>query len=184
MFGKRKTPDETFKEFRSTIRKNTRMIEREQTRLDRQVIDLKNKLKKYVNEHDDDNSMMIAESIVRNKKAKRNFSAMITRLDSLYNNIILMKAKYGVTEALKISGNMLAELNKAISISEINNIIKKFTFENENAEIREEMIDEVMDEAVSEDDINAEIATEMHSVFNEFNIPMSDEIKQRIMTAI
>lgn len=181
MFAKRKTSEEQFKEFSQCIRKNKRMVEREKNKISKQGIDLKSKLKQFIKESDMDNAMMISQSLIRNKKTLQNFSSMITKLDELYNNIVLMKAKYGVTQALKISGKMMAQLNKSISLEEINNIIKQFSFENEQSEVRDEMIDDIMGTAVEDEEIDDEITKQIHSIFNDANIEMPEEFHNKLI---
>ena len=177
LFGKKVTPEEKLKQFKSSIRKSCREIERERNRLQQQEVKMKQEMKKLAAKGETDSVMILAKDLVRNRAAMKKFLKLGSQLQSLGLRIETIKAQAGVTAALKGAAGAMAQLNRMVNVPQMQAIMMKFMQENEMMDMKSDMVDEQMDDLWDEDgDLEEESVAAYSQIFQEIGIPMPPQL--------
>jgi len=177
LFGKKITPEEKLQNFRKSLRKSAREIERERTRLQQQETKMKNEMKKLSLKGETESAMIIAKDLVRNRAAMKKFLKLGSQLESLGLRIETIKAQTGVSNALKGAAGAMSQLNRMVNVPQMQAIMMKFMQENEMMEMKSEMVDEQMDDLWDEDgEMEEESIAAYSAIFNEIGVPMPPQL--------
>ena len=95
-------------------------------------------------------------------------------MDSILIKVMHMKAEMGVTNALKQAGFMMRAFNNSVNLVQLNAIMQQFMQQNQISETKSEMIDDIINEGVSEEDVESTMVESMVGVFKEMNIPLTN----------
>lgn len=181
LFGKKVSPEEKLKQFRQSLRRSCREIERERTRLQQQETKMKAEMKRLAAKNETESVMILAKDVVRNRAAMHKFLRLSSTLEGLGLRIETIKAQAGVTQALKGAAGAMNQLNKMIKVPELQMIMQKFMMENEMMDMKGEMVDEAMDDLWDEDgDLETETAQQYAQVFTEMGIQMPPELAAQV----
>lgn len=182
LFGKKISPEEKLKQFKQSIRRSCREIERERTRLMTQETKMKQEMKKLAQKGETESVMIIAKDLVRNRAAMHKFLKLSSQLESLGLRIETIKAQAGVTAALKGAAGAMHQLNRMVNVPEMQHIMMKFMQENEMMDMKNEMVDEAMEDMWDdgEMDMEEETAAQYASIFSEMGIAMPPGLAEQL----
>lgn len=173
LFGKKISPEEKLKNFKLSIRKSCREIERERRRLEQNEVKMKNEMKKLAAKNETESVMIIAKDLVRNRSAMKKFLKLGSQLESLGLRIETIKAQAGVTAALKGAAGAMAHLNHMVNLPQMQAIMMKFMQENEMMDMKSEMVDEQMDDLWDDEGtMEEDTAAQYSQIFAEMGIPV------------
>ena len=173
LFDKKPSPDEQFTEFRKNIRRTNRLIEREIRTLQQKEIEIKNKVKTFIKQDENRAAVTIVRDMLRNRQAVSKFRNLQVQMDSILIKVMHMKAEMGVTNALKQAGFMMRAFNQSVNLVQLNAIMQQFMQQNQISETKSEMIDDIINEGVSEEDVESTMVESMMGVFKEMGVPLT-----------
>ena len=181
-FGKTVSPEEKLKQFRQSLRRSCREIERERQRLQNQETKMKAEMKKLAAKGETDSVMIIAKDLVRNRQAMKKFLKLGSQMESLGLRIETLKAQAGVNKALKGAAQAMHQMNRMVNVPQMQMIMQKFMMENEMMEMKGEMVDEAMDDLWEdgETDVEEETAAQYAQIFGEIGIPVPPNIAESL----
>lgn len=182
LFGKTVSPEEKLKQFRQSLRRSCREIERERQRLQNQETKMKADMKKLAAKGEMDSVMIIAKDLVRNRQAMKKFLKLGSQMESLGLRIETLKAQAGVNKALKGAAQAMHQMNRMVNVPQMQAIMQKFMMENEMMEMKGEMVDEAMDDLWEdgETDIEEETAAQYAQIFGEMGIAVPPNIAESL----
>ncbi|KAH0786775.1 vacuolar protein sorting-associated protein 2 1 [Histomonas meleagridis] len=182
LFGKRVTPEEKLKQFKQSLRRSCREIERERSRLQAQETKMKSEMKKLAAKGETESVMIIAKDLVRNRQAMKKFLKLGSQMESLGLRIETIKAQAGVNKALKGAAQAMHQLNRMVNVPQMQMIMQKFMMENEMMDMKGEMVDEAMDDIWEDDetDLEEETAAQYAQIFGEIGIPCPPNIAEQV----
>jgi hypothetical protein len=183
LFDKQISPDDQFREFRKNIRKTNRLIEREIRALQNKEMEIKNKVKSFIQRDENRAAVTIVRDMLRSRQAISKFRNLQVQMDSVLIKVMQMKAEMGVTQALKQAGVMMRVFNQSVNIVQLNAIMQQFMQQNQISEIKSEMIDDIIDEGVDESDVETTMSVAVADVFREMNIPITADLSEAILPA-
>ena len=179
MFAKRVSPDQKLREFKTTIRRGVRGIEREMNRMKRREATLKAEMKRCAARGDQASMLILAKDIVQNRNAMRAFMRLSSQLNSMQMRIEIIKAQSGAQTALKGATIAMHQLNKMVNLPQMQMIMGKFMQENMKMDMMGEMTGEMMDDLWDDEGtMDADAAEQYSTIFTEMGIPMPMEISQ------
>ena len=180
--GKTVSPEEKLKQFRQSLRRSCREIERERQRLQNQETKMKAEMKKLAAKGETDSVMIIAKDLVRNRQAMKKFLKLGSQMESLGLRIETLKAQAGVNKALKGAAQAMHQMNRMVNVPQMQMIMQKFMMENEMMEMKGEMVDEAMDDLWEdgETDVEEETAAQYAQIFGEIGIPVPPNIAESL----
>jgi charged multivesicular body protein 3 len=172
-----KSPEEQMREFKAALRGSVRQIERERRRLERGEEKLKDEMRRLHEGGEADTCLILAEQIVRSRKAQVGFVRLSGQLESLGLRIEILRAQMGVGDALKEAGKALGSLNARSGGSEVVQMLGEFAQQVGLAEATGECMSDVIegifdDGGTIEEDVQGVLA----SVYGEVGIPVPAQL--------
>jgi charged multivesicular body protein 2A len=171
LFGKKISPEERFKNFKQSLRRSVRELERARTRLQNEEIKMKNEIKRLTARGETESVMILCRDLVRNRAAMQQFLKMQSQIEGLGLRIETIKAQAGAAQALKGAAGVMHRLNAMVNVPEMQMIMQKFMMENEMMDMKKELVDEAMDIVTDEDGtIEDDAAAQYARLFDEMGI--------------
>eukprot|EP00302_Diacronema_sp_CCMP2436_P015507 CAMPEP_0179875260 /NCGR_PEP_ID=MMETSP0982-20121206/23448_1 /TAXON_ID=483367 /ORGANISM="non described non described, Strain CCMP 2436" /LENGTH=208 /DNA_ID=CAMNT_0021767353 /DNA_START=87 /DNA_END=709 /DNA_ORIENTATION=- len=176
LFGKQKTPAERLKEYKRTIDRSMRDLDRERTTLERQEGKIKSDIKKMANAGQMDSARIMAKDLVRTRaqvrkfhKLKGHLQAVSLRLTTMQSNAAMAQAMRGVTKAM-------SQMNKAMNIPQMQKIMMEFEKQTDQMEMKEEIMGDAIDDAFEQSDEEEEGDALVNQVLDEIGITMGQQL--------
>ena len=170
LFGQRKSPADIMKQYQRQIKKSIRELDRERTSLERQEKKLMSDIKKAAKDGHMDSAKIMAKDLVRTRgyikkmyKMSSNMSAISLRLQTMSSSAQMAKCMGGVTKAMR-------RMNGKMNMPQMSKIMMEFEKQNEVMGMKEEMMDDAMDDAFADDDDDEEEEKVLGAIFQELGI--------------
>lgn len=152
----KQTPQEAMKEYKRSLDKTCRELEKERNKLIANEKKLNSEMKKMAKQNQVDSVRIMARDLVRTRKYAQKFFRMKTqiqavslRLQTMVSTNQMTKAMCGVTKAMR-------SMNAQMNIAGMQQVMREFERQNEMMGMKEEMmsdaIDEVMDDEADEEE--------------------------------
>ena len=184
LFGKKVSPEEQLANFKKSLRRSCREIERERQRLQQSEAKMKQEMKKLAAKGETESVMIIAKDLVRNRSAMKKFLKLSSQMEGLGLRIETIKAQAGVSQALKGAASAMHQLNRMVNVPQMQAIMAKFMQENEMMDMKSEMVDEAMDDLWDDEgDIEEESAAAYAQIFNEIGVAMPPALAAQVGAA-
>lgn len=176
LFGKKKTPEQMMREYKRSLDKTVRELERERVKMQNQEKKLITDMKKLAKSNQMDAVKIMAKDLVRTRqqctkfyKMKAQMQAVSLRLQTLQSTAQMSKAMAGATKAMR-------GMNAQMNMPQMQRIMMEFERQNEMMGMKEEMmndaIDDVMDDGDEEEDADALVT----SVMDEIGLDLKGQI--------
>eukprot|EP00597_Dinobryon_sp_UTEXLB2267_P018035 CAMPEP_0201113250 /NCGR_PEP_ID=MMETSP0812-20130820/77739_1 /ASSEMBLY_ACC=CAM_ASM_000668 /TAXON_ID=98059 /ORGANISM="Dinobryon sp., Strain UTEXLB2267" /LENGTH=154 /DNA_ID=CAMNT_0047376759 /DNA_START=205 /DNA_END=669 /DNA_ORIENTATION=+ len=118
----------------------------------------------------------MARDLVRTRNFTTRFIEMKTHLNAVSLKLQTIKSHDAMAQAMKGVTKALTKLNNKISLPGIQKIMAEFMKENERAEISEEIIGDAIDDAMTEENSEAEENAIVGQVLDELGINLSESV--------
>ncbi|KAI9143474.1 Snf7-domain-containing protein [Paraphysoderma sedebokerense] len=157
LFGKRKTPAEMLKQHQRALNKAVRDLDREKQKLEQQEKKLIMDIKKTAKAGQMNATKIMAKDLVRTRKYVQKFYQMRTQLQAVGLRIQTLRSNQAMAEAMKGVTKAMRSMNKQINLPQIQKIMMDFEKESEMMDMKEEMMNDAIDDVMEgEDDEEAE----------------------------
>jgi division protein CdvB (Snf7/Vps24/ESCRT-III family) len=177
IFGSVIPPEEKLKTFKRSLRTAVRRLEGERRRLQNEEIKMKNAIRLHHAKGEIESVMILCRDIVRNRSAMSKFLKLASQLESVGLQIELMRARTGMTHALRGAARAIHQLNQMVNVPRMQGIIQQFTMENEAMELRAEMGDDLMDMIMDGDGaLEEDTAVQYARVLSELGVPLPPQV--------
>jgi charged multivesicular body protein 2A len=150
LMSKPKTVEEIIKENQKMIRKAVRELEREISKMEKDQTKLTKDIKKMAKANQTATVKIMVKDLVRMRNYVNRFIMMKTQLSAVGLKIQTMKSQESMTRAMKGVTKALVTMNKQMSLPQLTKIMQEFMSENERSELQDEMMNDVLDEAMTE----------------------------------
>ena len=178
------SPEEQLANFKKSLRRSCREIERERQRLQQAETKMKSEMKKLAAKGETESVMIIAKDLVRNRSAMKKFLKLSSQMEGLGLRIETIKAQAGVSQALKGAASAMHQLNRMVNVPQMQAIMAKFMQENEMMDMKSEMVDEAMDDLWDDEgDVEEETAAAYAQIFSEIGVPMPPALAAQVGVA-
>lgn len=155
----RKTPEQKMKEYKRGLDKTARDLDKERTKLLASEKKLMAEMKKMAKADQIESVKIMAKDLVRTRKYAQKFyrmkaqiQAVSLRLMTLSSTAQMSKAMAGVTKAM-------SAMNGQMNIPAMQNIMREFDKQNEIMGMKEEMMNDAIDDVMDEDGEEEEEST-------------------------
>jgi len=141
----RPTSKEILRKQKRALNRAIRDLDRERMKLEQQektlIVNIKNTAKKnQVNA-----CKIMAKDLVRTRRYIQKFYEMKTQLQAVSLRIQTLQSNQTMTEAMKGVSTAMKAMNKQINLPQINKIMMNFEKESELMDIKEEMMNDAID---------------------------------------
>eukprot|EP00299_Pterocystis_sp_00344_P009360 c3917_g1_i1.p1 GENE.c3917_g1_i1~~c3917_g1_i1.p1 ORF type:complete len:210 (+),score=43.91 c3917_g1_i1:42-671(+) len=175
LFGKRKSPKELLREYKRAIDRSCRDLDRERERLQQQEKKTIVEIKKLAAQGQMGAVQVMAKDLVRTRnyiqkfyKLRSTLQAVSLRLQTLHSNQAMADAMKGAAKAMK-------SMNKNLNLPQLQKIMMEFEKQSDAMDLKEEMMEDTMDDVLGEEDDEAETDVIVNQVLDEIGIKLSGD---------
>ncbi|KAJ3107188.1 Charged multivesicular body protein 3 [Phlyctochytrium planicorne] len=164
--GKKLSPDEQVKKWRSSIRTQERELDKQLRGIEAEEIKVKRNIKLAAKRKDTASCKILAKEIVRSRKAKDRIHTSKAQLNSLVMQLQQQLATAKVTGSLKTSTDIMKLVNNLVKLPEIHKTMQEMSMEMMKAGIISEMMEDAIDN-LDDEGLEEEADEEVDKVLNE-----------------
>lgn len=176
LFGKKKTPEQMMREYKRSIDKTIRELDRERTKMQSQEKKLINDMKKLAKQGQMDAVRIMAKDLIRTRqyctkfyKMKANMQAVSLRLQTLQSTAAMTKAMAGATKAMR-------SMNGKMNLPAMQKIMMDFEQQNAMMGMKEEMMNDAIDDVMDDDDEEDQTDELVASVMDEIGLDLKGQV--------
>ena len=180
LFKRGPTPEEQMKEYKRNLDRTVRELERERTKLATQEKQLNVQMKKTAKNGDQGALKIMARDLVRTRRYQQKFfrmkmqvQAVSLRLTTMTSVNMMTKSMAGVTKAMRA-------MNGAMNLPAMQGIMQEFERQNEMMGMKEEMINDAIDEAMADEDDETEMDQEVNKVMDEVMMDFKKQVEEGV----
>ncbi|OUM69054.1 hypothetical protein PIROE2DRAFT_3120 [Piromyces sp. E2] len=126
----------------------------------------------------------MAKDLVRTRRYIQKFYEMKTQLQAVSLRIQTLQSNQTMTEAMKGVSSAMKTMNKQINLPQINKIMMNFEKESELMDIKEEMMNDAIDNVMEEEDDEEESENIVNQIFDEIGISLNQELVDTPQTSL
>ncbi|KAJ3334327.1 ESCRT-III subunit protein did4 [Blyttiomyces sp. JEL0837] len=119
---------------------------------------------------------VMAKDLVRTRRYIQKFYQMRTQLQAVGLRIQTMRSNQAMAEAMKGVTKAMRSMNKNINMPEITKIMMEFERESEMMDMKEEMMNDAIDDVVEEGDDEEESDAILNQVLDEIGISVNQQL--------
>lgn len=176
LFGRRKTPAEMLRQNQRALNKAMRDLDRERSRLEQQEKKIIADIKKMAKQGQMDAVKVMAKDLVRTRRYVKKFIMMRAQIQAVSLKITTLKSQNAMAEAMKGVTKAMMTMNKQLKLPQIQKIMMEFEKQTEIMDMKEEMMNDVIDDAMGDEDDEEETEAIVGQVLDELGIQMADQL--------
>lgn len=196
LFGKRMTPDEMLRKNQRALNKAMRDLDREKMKMEQQEKKIIADIKKLAKEGQMDAVKIMAKDLVRTRRYTKKFMLMKANIQAVSLKIQTLKSQNTMAEAMKgliISQcfenitlylasiclgvtKAMQSMNRQLNMPQIQKILQEFEKQSEIMDMKEEMINDHIDDAMEDEGDEEESDAVVSQVLDELGLQMNDQL--------
>ncbi|RUP07377.1 hypothetical protein BC936DRAFT_140203 [Jimgerdemannia flammicorona] len=118
----------------------------------------------------------MAKDLVRTRRYIQKFYQMKTQLQAVGLRIQTLRSNQQMAEAMKGATKAMSSMNRQMNLPAIQNIMMEFERESEIMDMKEEMMNDVIDDVMEEEDDAEESEEIVNKVLDEIGIDLNQEL--------
>merc|ERR1719183_1469329 len=119
---------------------------------------------------------IMAKDLVRTRRYVKKFMLMRANIQAVSLKIQTLKSQNSMAQAMKGVTKAMMMMNKQMKLPEIQKIMQEFEKQSEIMDMKEEMMNDVMDDAMGDEDDEEEGDAIVTQVLDELGLQMGDQI--------
>merc|ERR1719495_2421243 len=119
---------------------------------------------------------IMAKDLVRTRRYIKKFMLMKANIQAVSLKIQTLKSQNAMAQAMKGVTKAMMNMNRQMKLPEIQKIMQEFEKQSEIMDMKEEMMNDVMDDAMGDDDEEEETDAIVTQVLDELGLQMTDEL--------
>ncbi|XP_075891059.1 charged multivesicular body protein 2a isoform X1 [Nelusetta ayraudi] len=176
LFGSRKTPEQLLKQNQRALNRAMRELDRERSKLEQQEKKIIADIKKMAKQGQMDAVKIMAKDLVRTRRYVKKFIMMKANIQAVSLKIQTLKSNNSMAQAMKGVTKAMATMNKQLKLPQIQKIMMEFEKQSEIMDMKEEMMNDAIDDAMGDEDDEDESDAIVSQVLDELGLNMSDEL--------
>ncbi|KAH6583497.1 hypothetical protein BASA61_007965 [Batrachochytrium salamandrivorans] len=170
IFGSRKTPAEMLKLHQRALTKAQRDLDRERSKLEQQEKKLIADIKRTAKAGQMGACRVMAKDLVRTRRYVQKFYQMRTQLQAVALKIQTLRSTQSMADAMKGVTKAMRSMNKQVNLPQISKIMMDFEQESEMMNMKEEMMNDAIDDVMEDGDEEEESDRIVNEVLDEIGI--------------
>lgn len=158
------------------LNKAMRDLDRERSRLEQQEKKIIADIKKMAKQGQMDAVKVMAKDLVRTRRYVKKFIMMRAQIQAVSLKITTLKSQNSMAEAMKGVTKAMMTMNKQLKLPQIQKIMMEFEKQSEIMDMKEEMMNDVIDDAMGDEDDEEETEAIVGQVLDELGIQMADQL--------
>eukprot|EP00999_Lentomonas_sp_LEN2_P002668 NODE_543_length_1380_cov_169.908220_g508_i0.p1 GENE.NODE_543_length_1380_cov_169.908220_g508_i0~~NODE_543_length_1380_cov_169.908220_g508_i0.p1 ORF type:complete len:213 (+),score=59.80 NODE_543_length_1380_cov_169.908220_g508_i0:109-747(+) len=177
VFGKKKTPDQMMREYKRTIDRTVRELDRERTKLQQQEKKLTMDMKKMAKQNQMDAVRIMARDLVRTRQYINKFYQMRAEMQAVSLRLQTMKSTQTMTDCMKGVTKAMMGMNKQMNLPAMRRIMMEFEKQSEVMEMKQELMNDTVDDVMDgEGEEEGETQAVIDAVLDEIGLDFNQKI--------
>ncbi|KAK1329568.1 hypothetical protein QTO34_009750 [Cnephaeus nilssonii] len=152
LFGRRKTPEELLRQNQRALNRAMRELDRERQKLETQEKKIIADIKKMAKQGQMDAVRIMAKDLVRTRRYVRKFVLMRANIQAVSLKIQTLKSNNSMAQAMKGVTKAMGTMNRQLKLPQIQKIMMEFERQAEIMDMKEEMMNDAIDDAMGDED--------------------------------
>mmetsp|Transcript_46606 Transcript_46606/g.64786 ORF Transcript_46606/g.64786 Transcript_46606/m.64786 type:complete len:215 (-) Transcript_46606:12-656(-) len=173
----RKTPEEMMREYKRSLDRTIRELDRERTKLQQQEKKTIAEMRKMAKQNQMDAVKIMAKDLVRTRRYITKFYKMRAEMQAVGLRLQTMKSTQTMTNAMKGCTKTMMKMNSKMNLPAMRKIMMEFEKQNEIMGMKQELIEDTIDEVMDDEGDEEEETEEMISqVLDEIGLDFNQKI--------
>ncbi|KAL1509765.1 hypothetical protein ABEB36_004451 [Hypothenemus hampei] len=183
LFGKKITPEEMLRKNQRALNKAIRDLDRERQKMEQQEKKVINDIKKLAKEGQTDAVKIMAKDLVRTRRYIKKFMLMKANIQAVSLKIQTLRSQNAMAQAMKGVTRAMATMNRQMNLPQIQRILQEFEKQSEIMDMKEEVMNDAIDDAMEGDDDEEESDAIVNQVLDELGLQLNDTLSGLPQTA-
>ena len=176
IFGKKKTPKELMREYKRSIDRTIRELEREKVKMAAQEKKLILDMKKMAKQGQMDAVKIMAKDLVRTRRYQTKFVNMRAQLQAVGLRLQTLQSTQEMTNAMRGMTRVMTLMNNQMKLPQMQKIMMEFAKQNEMLDMKEEMMSDMIDDVMEGDNDEEEEEGLISQVLDEIGLKMGENM--------
>jgi len=119
---------------------------------------------------------VMAKDLIRTRRYVKKFLLMKANIQAISLKLQTLKSTDAMAQAMKGVTKAMATMNKQMKLPEIQKIMQEFEKESEIMDMKEEMMNDAIDDAMGDDDDEEESDAIVSQVLDELGLQLTDQL--------
>uniref|UniRef100_A0A6P7H987 Charged multivesicular body protein 2a isoform X2 n=1 Tax=Diabrotica virgifera virgifera TaxID=50390 RepID=A0A6P7H987_DIAVI len=183
LFGKKVTPEEMLRKNQRALNKAMRDLDREKQKMEQQEKKVINDIKKLAKEGQMDAVKIMAKDLVRTRRYVKKFMLMKANIQAVSLKIQTLRSQNTMAQAMKGVTKAMQSMNRQLNLPQIQRILQEFEKQSEIMDMKEEVMNDAIDDAMEGDDDEEETDAVVNQVLDELGLQLNDTLSGLPQTA-
>ncbi|XP_044748103.1 charged multivesicular body protein 2a [Coccinella septempunctata] len=176
LFGKKLTPEEMLRKNQRALNKAMRDLDREKQKMEQQEKKIIMDIKKLAKEGQMDAVKIMAKDLVRTRRYVKKFMLMKANIQAVSLKIQTLRSQNTMAEAMKGVTRAMASMNRQLNLPQIQRILQEFEKQSEIMDMKEEVMNDAIDDAMEADGDEEESDAVVSQVLDELGLQLTDQL--------
>ncbi|KAL0237670.1 hypothetical protein PCE1_001064 [Barthelona sp. PCE] len=177
LLGRRESPEQMLRNQKRTIDRAIRDIDRERSRMQTGEARTMNEIKRLVRQGQADAAKVLAKDLVRQRHQVKKFYKMKTQLTAVSLRLTTLKSTAALGGVMRSCATAMSRMNKSINLPKLQRIMMEFERQSEVMDMKDEMMQDTVDDIFDEEDESEEVDETLSAVFAEIGLDLDDKNK-------
>ncbi|XP_055663640.1 LOW QUALITY PROTEIN: charged multivesicular body protein 2a [Falco peregrinus] len=173
---RRKTPEELLRQNQRALARAMRELDRERQKLEAQEKKIIVDIKKMAKQGQMDAVKIMAKDLVRTRRYVKKFITMRANVQAVSLKIQTLKSNNSMAQAMKGVTKAMATMNRQLKLPQIQKIMMEFEKQAEIMDMKEELMNDAIDDAMGDEDDEEESDAVVSQVLDELGLNLTDEL--------
>ncbi|EEC04883.1 vacuolar assembly/sorting protein DID4, putative [Ixodes scapularis] len=181
LFGKKKTPEEMLRQNQRALNKAMRDLDRERAKMEQQEKKIIMDIKKMAKDNQMDAVKIMARDLVRTRRQVKKFILMRANIQAVSLKIQTLRSQNAMAQAMKGVTRAMQNMNRQLNLPQIQKIMQEFEKQSEIMDMKEEMMNDAIDDAMGDDEDEEErrvvtLFPPQSGVLDELGLQLSEKL--------
>lgn len=176
LFGRKKSPEEMLRQNQRALNKAMRDLDRERAKMEQQEKKIIMDIKKMAKENQMDAVKIMARDLVRTRRQVKKFILMRANIQAVSLKIQTLRSQNAMAQAMKGVTRAMQNMNRQLNLPQIQKIMQEFEKQSEIMDMKEEMMNDAIDDAMGDDEDEEESDAVVTEVLDELGLQLSDKL--------
>lgn len=176
LFGRKMTPEEMLRKNQRALNKAMRDLDRERSKMEQQEKKIIADIKKMAKDGQMDAVKIMAKDLVRTRRYVKKFILMRANIQAVSLKIQTLRSQNAMAQAMKGVTKAMQNMNKQLKLPQIQKIMMEFEKQSEIMDMKEEMMNDAIDDAMGDEDDEEESDAIVAQVLDELGLQLSDQL--------
>ncbi|KAB7493875.1 Charged multivesicular body protein 2a [Armadillidium nasatum] len=178
LFGRKMTPEEMLRQNQRALNRAMRDLDRERGKMEQQEKKIIADIKKMAKMGQMDAVRVMAKDLVRTRRYVKKFIMMRAQIQAVSLKITTLKSQNAMAQAMKGVTRAMTNMNKQLNMPQIQRIMQEFEKQTEIMDMKEEMMNDAIDDAMGDEEDEDESDAIVNQVLDELGLQMTEGLSE------